>query len=93
MDESATGMSSEAMQQLWERRLDKAAEEIGYAMGLMVISVLANMPTPEDPEAHLKAFPGLSSVTDTLEARLARVAADGFTEAVRALIPVIRPRR
>src|SRR6185436_13419879 len=62
MDESAPGMSTQEMQ-LWERRLDKAAEEIGYAMGLMVISVLANMPTPEDPEAHLKSFSSHTAVT------------------------------
>ena len=90
MSESADGMSTAQIHAL-EQRLDKAAEEIGYAMGLMVVSMLANMPTPDDPEAHLKGFPGLARVTDLLDARVARIAADGFTEAVRALIPVVRP--
>ena len=93
MSESADGMSTAQMQAWVEQRLDKAAEEIGYAMGLLVVSMLANMPTPDDPEAHLKGFPGLARVTDLLDARVARIAADGFTEAVRALIPVVRPRQ
>ena len=91
MRESVDKMSAEEMQAWVERRLDKAAEEIGYAMGLMVVSMFANRPTPEDPEAHLKGFPGIPRLTDLLDARVARIAADGFTEAVRALIPVVRP--
>ena len=71
-------------------RLDKAAQEIGFATGMMVMSLFARMPSPEDPEAHMKAIPGLLRTTDALDGRFARMSADGFTEAVRFMVPVVR---
>ena len=83
-------LSTKEIQEWVDLRLDQAAEEIGYATGMMVMSLLAKMPTREDPEAHIKTFPGLQRFTDALESRFARMAADGFSEAVRFRLPVVR---
>jgi hypothetical protein len=90
MSKAQSELSTKEMQEWMDLRLDEAAEEIGYATGMMVMSLLANLPTAHDPEAHIKAFPGLQRFTDVLENRFARMAADGFAEAVRFRLPVVR---
>jgi len=72
--------------------MDKAAQEIGFSTGMMVMSLLAKMPSPEDPEAHLKAIPDLQRITDVVKRRFAREAAASFTEAVRFSISLMRPK-
>lgn len=89
----ATRLSKEELEVWLDPRLDKAAEEIGYAIGMMIMSLLAKLPTPEDPDTHSRALPGLQRITAALEGRFARMAADGFTEAVRFLLPAVRPKR
>ena len=91
MSEPKGGLSREEMQEWFDLRLDQAAEEIGYATGMMVMSLLEKLPTNDDPEAHIKAFPGLQRFTDVLENRFGRMAADGFSEAVRFRLPIVRP--
>ncbi len=93
MSEAKAGLSTQEMQEWVDLRLDQASEEVGYATGMMVMSLLANLPTAEDPEAHIKAFPGLQRFTDVLENRFARMAADGFSEAVRFRLPVVRHKQ
>lgn len=90
MSETNGGLSTEELREWLDLRLDQAAEEIGYATGMMVMSLLARLPTADDPEGHFTAFPGLQRVTDVLESRFARMAADGFSEAVRFRLPVVR---
>ena len=90
VSEAKAGLSTQEMQEWVDLRLDQASEEIGYATGMMVMSLLANLPTADDPDAHIKAFPGLQRFTDVLENRFARMAADGFSEAVRFRLPVVR---
>ena len=72
--------------------MDKAAQEIGFSTGMMVMSLLAKVPSPEDPEAHLKAIPDLQRITDVVKRRFAREAAASFTEAVRFSISLMRPK-
>ena len=93
MSEARGELSTEEMQEWLDLRLDKAAEEIGFATGMMVMSLLAKMPTPADPDAHLRAIPGLQRITDVMEGRFSRMSADGFTEAIRFLLPVVRHKR
>lgn len=90
MSEAMGGLSTKEMQEWVDLRLDHASEEIGYATGVMVMSLLATLPTADDPDAHINAFPGLQRFTDVLENRFARMAADGFSEAVRFRLPVVR---
>ena len=40
----------------------------------------------------MNTIPDLLRTTDALEGRFSRMAADGFTEAVRFLLPVVRPK-
>lgn len=77
------------MREWLDLRLDQAAEEIGYATGMMVMSLLAKMPTPESPEAHMRPIPGLLRITDALDGRFAGMARDGLTEAVRFLLSAV----
>jgi hypothetical protein len=90
MSKAMGGLSTKEMQEWVDLRLDQASEEVGYATGMMVMSLLANLPTADDPDAHIKAFPGLQRFKEVLENRFARMAADGFAEAVRFRLPIVR---
>lgn len=92
MSEARSTLTAREAEALIDLRLDKAAQEIGFTTGMMVMSLLATMPTPEDPKAHLKVIPGLQRITDVVKRRFAREAAAGFTEAVRFSLSLMQPK-
>ncbi len=55
MNEANGGLTTREVQGLMDLRLDKAAEEIGYATGMLMMALLSNPPTRENKAGYADA--------------------------------------
>ena len=93
MNQANSGLTSREAQDMIDLRLDKAAEEIGYATGMLIMELLSKSPTLDNPAGHADVFHGLRRVRDVVIGRSGKVAADSFTEAVRFMLDLTRRTR
>lgn len=86
MEERRATFTAREANALMDIRLDKAAEEIGYATGMLVMALLAKPPKPDDPTTHAPVFRRLKFVRDVVAGRSGKVGAGAFIEAVRFML-------
>ncbi len=92
MNPTTGGFTSREVQDMVDLRVDKAAEEIGYATGMLIMELLKTSPMLDNPAGHADVFHGLRRVRDAVTGRSGKVAADSFTQAVRFMLDLTRRR-
>ncbi len=92
MEERRATFTAREANALMDMRLDKAAEEIGYATGMLIMELLKTSPMLDNPAGHADVFHGLRRVRDAVTGRSGKVAADSFTQAVRLMLDLTRRR-
>ncbi|HKQ24831.1 MAG TPA: hypothetical protein VJT81_10360 [Burkholderiales bacterium] len=90
MNEPNPGLTAREVQALMDLRLDKAAEEIGYAAGMLMMALLSNPPTRENQAGYADAVRDLKRLRNVVTGRCGKLATDGFTQGVRFMLDSAR---
>lgn len=69
MNPTTGGFTSREVQDMVDLRVDKAAEEIGYATGMLIMELLKTSPMLDNPAGHADVFHGLRRVRDAVTGR------------------------
>jgi len=93
MSQTTGVFTSREVQDMVDLRVDKAAEEIGYATGMLIMELLNKSPTFDNAASHADVFHSLRRVRDVVRGRSGKVAADSFTQAVRFMLDLTHRRR
>ena len=84
MKATKQALAQKDLEQLIDKRIGVAANQIGQTIGIMVTALLAIPPKPdgtrEDSDATLRA---LFAAQASLESEVSRECADGFTVSIR----------
>jgi hypothetical protein len=90
MNEPNLGLTTREVQALMDWRLDKAAEEIGYATGMLIMALLSNPPTRENHAGYAEAVRDLKRIRNVVTGRCGKLATDSFTQGVRFMLDSTR---
>ncbi len=90
MNDPNVGLTTREVQTLMDFRLDKAAEEIGYATGMLMMALLSNPPTREKQADYVDAVRDLKRIRNVVTGRCGKLATDGFTQGVRFMLDSTR---